>query len=370
MDLQIAGRIAELGGVQVVAEAISRFGHVTEFEDDGENVGEQGCAALWFLGSKPGRLRDSVREAGGIELAKTVIRTQSNASLCAATWGARLLEQLTGKNCSKYMMDIQIPSPDVLQDQLDEIKTGVKVCRPYCGCDEVFGPGGIGAAIQREEEEEARRSGREGCENLAEEEIDAAFADEDEETKKDRKRRNKKMRKRGRLVVEKVDSGEDGEGEAKEGGEEGGDDDDEVETDDSGTRAEHRAHVKQESKRFKLNVKRFRDKDKKAKADLQAAEEKRHRRKTMTAQQVVSPSLHPFLENLPVTLSVPAYFSRLKQPNACLVTRRGFFCGHVHRGPRPMSATVLSHIIDVCVCMQIAEEKEAMGIYSSSDMGG
>jgi hypothetical protein len=331
VDLQIAGRIAELGGVQVVAEALSRFGHVTEFEDDGENVGEQGCAALWFLGSKPGRLRDSVREAGGIELAKTVIRTQRNASLCAATWGARLLEQLTGKNCSKYMMDIQIPSPDVLQDQLDEIKTGVKVCRPYCGCDEVFGPGGIGAAIQMEEEEEARRSGREGCEKLVEDEIDAAFADEDEETKKDRKRSNKKKRKRGRLVVEKVDSGEDGEGEAKEGGEEGGDDDDEMETetDDSGARAEHRAHVKQESKRFKLNVKRFRDKDKKARADLQAAEEKRHRRKTMTAQQVVSPSLLPFFwKIISDTISVCMLLGvEETQREPCLAAR--LFCGHV-----------------------------------------
>ena len=73
VDLSIAGRLAELGAVPAVIHALNTFGCDTEGEiNEDINVGEQGCAALWFLSVKPGRLRKCIIESGGIALAEKV----------------------------------------------------------------------------------------------------------------------------------------------------------------------------------------------------------------------------------------------------------------------------------------------------------
>jgi hypothetical protein len=49
VDLSVAGRLAELGAVTAVMTSLRAFGCVTDMEEEGYNVAEQGCAALWFL---------------------------------------------------------------------------------------------------------------------------------------------------------------------------------------------------------------------------------------------------------------------------------------------------------------------------------
>ena len=76
VDLSIAGRLAEAGAVSRVAQALNAFGCSTEFDREGFNVGEQACAALWFLSVRPGRLRSSIIAAGGEALARKVLHAQ------------------------------------------------------------------------------------------------------------------------------------------------------------------------------------------------------------------------------------------------------------------------------------------------------
>ena len=138
VDLSVAGRLAELGAVPVVMSALKTFGCVTEMEVEGYNVGEQGCAALWFLSVQPGRLRTSIMEAGAVSLAEKVLRAQ-NDILPARSWAARLLEQLTGSDYSEFVMPIQVPGPDARAKALKEVKECVWECPYYCGCNGTWG---------------------------------------------------------------------------------------------------------------------------------------------------------------------------------------------------------------------------------------
>ena len=76
VNLSVAGRLAELGAVPRVIQALNSHGCSTQLEGEGFNVGEQGCAALWFLSVRPGRLRATIVAAGGEALARKVLHAQ------------------------------------------------------------------------------------------------------------------------------------------------------------------------------------------------------------------------------------------------------------------------------------------------------
>ena len=138
VNLSIAGRLAELGAVPVLMHALDTYGCVTEFDREGLNVGEQGCAALWFLSVRPGRLRNSIIEAGGEAVARRVLHAQAEVPP-ARTWAARLLQQLTGKDFSSHFMPIQVPGPDAMADAEKQVTQCVFECPYYCGCNDTWG---------------------------------------------------------------------------------------------------------------------------------------------------------------------------------------------------------------------------------------
>lgn len=134
VDLRVAGHVAECGGVAAVVKALDSFGHFTEpEEDDWLNVGEQGCAALWFLSTLPGKLRQSIVDAGAVEVARRVATAQAEIAP-ARTWAARLLEQLTGESHADLIMEIQVPGIDANKDRMKSAESCVYPHRPYCGC--------------------------------------------------------------------------------------------------------------------------------------------------------------------------------------------------------------------------------------------
>lgn len=323
VDLQIAGRIAEVGGVDVIIDALERFGNSTEHEDIGFNVGEQGCAALWYLSSVPGRLREAVRSKGGVELAKMVIRTQRNVSECAVTWGARLLEQLTGKDCSKYRMAVQVPGPSVYDDRIREIKSGERVCQAGCGCE----------GLQEEDDDK--------------EEIKAQTAELMKEFGEEQGGKGKK-KKGKRLEFEKgADAGgqeEDGEvmvcGDSEDKALEGGarHSDEVADSNSSGDIAVQRVANALERESYEMKVGKYKKKDRAAKKALRAGEEERGRKKNLTALEVGRPP------------------SRDGQP-LCLIAMRGILCALVHP----------QHADSSTWCTQAAKEKEALGLMDSDD---
>ncbi len=138
VNLSVAGRLAELGAVPVLVHALDAYGGVTEFDREGVNVGEQGCAALWFLSVRPGRLRNSIVEAGGEAVARRVLHSQAEVPP-ARTWAARLLQQLTGKDFSSHFMPMQVPGPDAMADAVKQVTECVYECPYYCGCNDTWG---------------------------------------------------------------------------------------------------------------------------------------------------------------------------------------------------------------------------------------
>ena len=138
VDLSVAGWLAEIGMVPAVIHALNAFGCEMGSDREGINVGEQGCAALWFLSTKPGRLRSLIIESGGVSLAEKVLHEQAEVPP-ARTWAARLLQQLTGRDFSQYLMPMQVPGPNVRQRALQEVKDCKWQCPYYCGCNGTWG---------------------------------------------------------------------------------------------------------------------------------------------------------------------------------------------------------------------------------------
>mmetsp|Transcript_41877 Transcript_41877/g.132039 ORF Transcript_41877/g.132039 Transcript_41877/m.132039 type:complete len:320 (-) Transcript_41877:46-1005(-) len=133
VNLALAGKVAESGGVERIIKALHNFGHAHEYEREGFNVGEQGCAALSFLSELPGKLRSLIIDNGAIQLAKRVLEAQKDIAP-ARTWAARLLQQLTGQDFSEHIMKIDVPGPRMDDDVWEDLANGYSKCRRYCGC--------------------------------------------------------------------------------------------------------------------------------------------------------------------------------------------------------------------------------------------
>eukprot|EP00960_Hanusia_phi_P057571 763601-Hanusia_phi.AAC.8 len=95
--------------------------------------GEQGCAALFFLSTLPGKLRNLIIEKGAVQIAKRVLEAQKEIAP-ARTWAARLLQQLTGEDFSQHIMKIDVPGPRMDDDFLEDLTKEDPSCTRYCGC--------------------------------------------------------------------------------------------------------------------------------------------------------------------------------------------------------------------------------------------